>query len=38
MAGGRDGIDARELSVVIDMLITLIVIVVSHEYTSIKAH
>ena len=29
MAGGRDGIDARELSVVIDMLITLIVIVVS---------
>lgn len=29
VAGGRDGIGARELSVVIDMLITLIVMVVS---------
>lgn len=29
VAGGRDGMDARELSVLIDMLITLIVMVVS---------
>lgn len=40
MAGGRDGMGARELSVLIDMLITLIVMVVSDTFISpyIKLH